>query len=165
MNRKGRAFKNPQKALLHALFVTALEGGVNHWSECVEYRWATDEDGRTEDLDGFRAVLHPPADTPSWGVWDDAKDKSPITVDRNVIKIGLDRWLEWMTTDLRNHVGGERNAESTWKWERDPHRPQNEYWDAFLADVQKARFDDADFDADLADTIVQLGLFNEVVFA
>ncbi len=42
--------------LLHALFTTALEGGIGYWSECEKYHWSTDG-GDTEDLRGFYAII------------------------------------------------------------------------------------------------------------
>jgi hypothetical protein len=46
---------DPSPRMLHDLFVTACEGGVNYWASFVEYRWSVD--GDEPDLDGFYAVL------------------------------------------------------------------------------------------------------------
>lgn len=41
------------KAALHGVFVTALEGGIGYWSCATEYHWSL-PDGE-DDLDGFYA--------------------------------------------------------------------------------------------------------------
>lgn len=156
-----------RKEVMHSLFVTALEGGIGYWSECSEYRWATDEDGRTEDWDGFRAVLHPAgadeADV-AWGMWDDQRDREPLIVDRDVIELGLKRFQEWMLTDKRNSVGAPVKKDMTDDWQGKPSRPENRYWSQFSFDWQFGKFDQIDFDALLADAIVQLGLFDELMY-
>lgn len=42
--------------LLHDVFVTACEGGVQYWAGVSDYHWSTG-DGTTEDLAGFGATL------------------------------------------------------------------------------------------------------------
>lgn len=157
-----------RKKLLLSLFTTAVEGGIGHWSECSEYSWMLNHDEPAEmpveDLDGFRAVLHPADPEEAWGVFDGGDDEQPLTVDKAVIERGLARWIEWMTTDRRNHVGGIVDADSSWKWQRESYSPTNSYWRQFASDAKFNRFEDIDFDADIADAVVQLGLFDEVVF-
>jgi hypothetical protein len=43
--------------LLHAIFTTALEGGIGYWSSCSKYRWSTDG-GQTVDYLSFHAEIH-----------------------------------------------------------------------------------------------------------
>ena len=45
------------RAMLHGIFTTAMEGGVNYWASVDGYRWSTG-DGETDDLDGFTADLY-----------------------------------------------------------------------------------------------------------
>lgn len=156
--------REKRAVLLHSLFTTALDGGIGYWAEVDQYRWATDEDGRTEDLAGFRAVIVPPESDSCWGALNGDDDGQPLTIDREVMERGLDRWLEWMTTDARDQVGAPVDPASTWPWRRQPWRPDNEYWARFADDVTQQRWDAADFDAGIADAVVQLGLFDETVF-
>lgn len=41
------------KAALHGVFVTALEGGIGYWSVCTKYHWSL-PDGE-DDVEGFYA--------------------------------------------------------------------------------------------------------------
>ena len=151
--------------LLHALFVTAVEGGINYWSQCTDYRWATDEDGRKEDFEGFSVVLYPAAGCKSWGLlFSDGNDREPLTVNKEVMERGLVRLGEWAFTDTRNGVGAPVGT-ATGEWSTWPRRLKNKYWTQFMLGVQLEKFADLDFDAGLADAIVQLGLFNELVYS
>lgn len=156
-----------RKRLLHGLFTTALEGGIGYWCACSEYRWMLNPDEPAEmpveDLDGFKAVLHPSPPEEFWMV-DGVDDEKPLTVDLAVMWLGLERWIEWMTTDLRNRLGGLVEPAAEQPWRRDPFRPASSYWRQFASDAKFNRLADADYDANLADAVVQLGLFNEVVF-
>lgn len=157
-----------RRQTLFDLFIAAMETGIGSWAELRQYHYSNWDLGRKEsvdDLDRFQAKLAPPTDQPGWGVWDGDQDKTELVVDRDVMSLGLDRWLDWLTGDTRNHVGGLVDPDSTWKWQREPYRPDNQYWRRFADDVQNGRWDDVDFDADIADMVVQLALFNEVVFA
>ena len=149
--------------LLHALFVAAVEGGVNYWAQCSEYRWATDESGRKEDFDGFSVVLHPVAGETEWGVFGDDQDKKPLIVNKEVMERGLTRLGEWSFTDARNCVGAPVVTENTGDFRCWPRRP-GEHLGWFMSQVQFQKFADLDFDAGIADVVVQLGLFNEVVY-
>lgn len=156
------AKEQARKVLLHGIFTTALEGGIGYWSSCSGYHWALDEDGREEDLDGFTVTLHPTEG--EWGVFDGDADKQPLTVDRAVIQRGLERYFERFTTDKRNRLGGPVQPDSDKAWLRDPFRITNEYRVEFHRAVTDGRYADVDYDADIADDIVQLGLFDSVVF-
>jgi hypothetical protein len=165
---KAEVEQEAQARLLHNLFMAAMEGGIEYWSSCSEYRWMLNHDVPAEmpvdDLDGFKAVLKPSPPEEFWGVFDGDDDEKPLTVDKDVMQLGLVRWQEWMTTDRRNVLGGLVEPDSASQWLRDPVQARNEYWKQFSRDVASGRFDAADYDADLADAVVQLGLFNKVVF-
>lgn len=148
--------------LLHTLFVAAVEGGINYWAQCSDYRWATDESGRKEDFEGFSVVLHPAAGETDWGVFSGDQDREPLTVNRGVMGLGLVRLGEWSFTDARNCVGAPVLTENTGDFRCWPRRA-GEHLDQFMAEVQGGNFD-LDFDAGIADVVVQLGLFNEVVY-
>jgi len=61
------------------LFQTALEGGINHWSQCSMYYWEAEYG--VEDLQGFRADVHP-VDS------EDDEDWDRMVIDRRVIARG-----------------------------------------------------------------------------
>lgn len=68
---------NARNELLHAIFTTAIEGGVNYWSECRSYRWSVDGTGNESDLIGFQAMLR-----------DSETGKEWLTVNRETISEG-----------------------------------------------------------------------------
>lgn len=109
---------------LFNVFVTALEGGINYWSECSEYRpWK--EDGKTENLDRFYAIIKDLED-----------EKQPIyLINAKIIKRGMRRLLEGTCT-----YGGQEypNARKLWG------RVMSEDYDAGDADnvVQAGLFGD-----------------------
>lgn len=45
--------------LLHGLFTTAIEGGINYWAEVDRYHWDSTPDDKTstDDLHGFYAQI------------------------------------------------------------------------------------------------------------
>jgi hypothetical protein len=148
--------------LLHTLFVAAVEGGINYWAQCSDYRWATDESGRKEDFEGFSVLLHPIPGETEWGVFSGDQDKKPVIVNKEVMDRGLTRLGEWAFTDARNCVGAPVLTENTGDFRCWPRRA-GEHLAEFMAEVQGEKFD-VDFDAAVADVVVQLGLFNEVVY-
>lgn len=62
--------------LLIDMFTTALEGGINYWSACIDYHWQND-DGE-EDYAGFRATII-----------DECDDDREYVIDRAVIIKGF----------------------------------------------------------------------------
>lgn len=148
--------KNPQrtvarKQFLHTVFTTALEGGIGYWSATEEYHWGTDGGAKVvDDLDEFYAILVPEED--EWGVGEafvaEEGKTQPITetqslrVDINVIERGSNML-----------VGKILEGEFT-----------NEYFKQFIA-AWLSNGDDGDYDATVADLVVQLGLFGEEVYA
>ena len=62
--------------LYHGLFVTALEGGIGYWSECVGYHWSN-ADG-SDDVGGFNALI----------IETDTDDDPEWVIDRAVIAKG-----------------------------------------------------------------------------
>ncbi|AVO21385.1 hypothetical protein SEA_CEPENS_78 [Mycobacterium phage Cepens] len=158
------ATRNEQKRreLVHALFTTAMEGGITYWADIDEYRWSVPgSEPQVEDVDGFVAKVLPSEG--EWGVFDD-EDKASLTIDRAVVERGLERWIEWLTTGKRNSLGAACEPGSDKEWRRDPYSPSGRYWRQFLGDLQAQNWDAVDYDADIADAIVQLGLFDKVVY-
>lgn len=115
---------------LHMIFTTALEGGINYWSECERYHWSVNDDGQTDDLDGFFADIIEIGD---------GDLRYPLRIDRTTIARGyyLAARTVWQTKIY-------------WSSERPP----------FILGPET----DWDFDAADADVIVQLGLFEEVIY-
>jgi hypothetical protein len=129
------AEKPEVKRLVHDVFVTALEGGINYWSDCDEYHWSRrDANGeRVEDLDGFYAMIR-----------EEGSDGS-LRVDRHVIERGLRLAV---TPEI---------AEKVFDY------ALQDVAVAFMTG-NKGLLDNLDFDAGTADCVVQLGLFGEVIY-
>jgi hypothetical protein len=125
--------------MLLNIFTTALEGGINYWSECNGYHWmisdgspAEDVEGYVEDYKGFYAnITNVVAE-------DEERYGKHYQINRNVVAKGYGL-----------ACGRHRNL-LNWSSERPPVvvGPETEW----------------DFDASDADMIVQLGLFEEVVY-
>lgn len=131
-----------RKQFLHDIFVCALEGGIGYWSQCSNYRWAK-PDG-SEDLDGFGA-----------DIIDIEDDDKAYRIDINVISRGVNKIAK---------------AQAPYWQPNGPERTQCadvEYLTGYCArTVRAASFenDASEIDADLADQIVQVGLFGKVVY-
>ena len=116
------------------VFTTALEGGIGYWSRCSLYHWSDDAGNQVRD---FKAEI---TETD-----DDEDRQTEWVIDRKVISQGIDR--------LYRYLRG-LSQEGT----------VNQYqWQA-IKDLYHAKYDDADYDADTADMIVQMGLFGELVY-
>lgn len=124
-----------RKEFLHGVFTTALEGGVGYWSQASTYRWSVNSDGKTEDLDGFIAVVHELNDDES------GYKKQGLTVNRAVIQKGIRRILD------RAEKCGVRD---------------DIY--ANIAAADRSNGDAGDIDSEVADCIVQAGLFGEIIY-
>lgn len=121
-------------AAYHTIFVTALEGGVNYWATCSEYRWSKrspDGVGRVDDVLGFKAVIHDEEDPGSPG----------LTVNRAVIAKGVGLFVKEYLTAVKMP-----------------------YFQQAATCLRYGKWDDLDVDADIADVIVQFGLFGEVFY-
>ena len=128
------------KNTLHTVFVTALEGGIGYWSQCSKYRWSKDG-GTTEDLDGFFALVRECGDD------DPDMSQPPLRIDREVVQRGITRFIE-KEFDARQ-TGYRRIRGLCARLDRGGGAAE----DALC-----------EIDASDADCIVQMGLFNEVVY-
>lgn len=120
--------------LLADIFTTAIEGGINYWSECSSYHWRN-PDG-TDDLRGFKADIN---DLYNLLDPDDDDSGQPHHVDRSTLVKGY----TLATTTHRDRI----------RWSCGEQPP------LVITDDT-----DWDYDAGDADVIVQLGLFGEVVY-
>jgi hypothetical protein len=146
-----------RELFLHEIFTTAMEGGIQHWAGLHGYHWSHDGNGEDPDVKGFRAVLVPHSDEGNWGIWDDPKkDKAPLVVDIDVIRRGVVLFKQYAKGEIDSQgkpVPAEQRVELA---------PAH-YWRQFLAS-ERTNGDDGDYDADVADWIVQFGLFGQGVF-
>jgi hypothetical protein len=136
-----------RKAFLHGVFTTALEGGIGYWSAATAYRWSkpTGRHGSSvEDLDGFYAVIRSNDEEDGWGV-KGIEDNAELRIDADVIARGL-------SLMRKRHSDGKLGSISG-----------HDYHKQWIA-ADRTNGDDGDYDADMADQVVQLGLFGEVVF-
>lgn len=126
---------------LFDIFTTALEGGVDYWSECEEYEWRR-ADG-SDDLIGFHASIR--ADRDEW----------LHEVDRLAIRRGLKLICEATAPFYDPNGAGTQCADVPFLDEADARAIQEATND----------LDAGDIDAHLADVIVQVGLFGEVRYS
>jgi hypothetical protein len=146
-----------RKRFLHSVFVNALEGGIGGWSECSTYRWSDGKGG--DDHDGFHAVIisseldEDDPDDNGWGV-----DGFPrkLRIDLAVIERGTRLFVRHCRGEIDTHGVGVPPAERR-------ELPDDHYWRQFLA-AEATHGREGDMDADVADNIVQFGLFEEVVY-
>lgn len=123
---------------VHNIFVTALEGGIDYWFVSKTYQWELGVGGGC-DLENFRAT----------GYCNDDEDPELLTIDKDVIVWGLLRIIGGDAT-----FGGKPLTED----------------DHLFKTVQAACEYDPEYgydvntvvDADIADCIVQVGLFGDV---
>jgi hypothetical protein len=132
--------RTPRDQFIHDLFVTAVEGGINYWSQTTDYHWhlplAEGEKALDKlDLRGFYAVIE---ETPE----DDTRTKHRIN--RAVIVRGLKLLASGEAT-----YGG---------------KPISPRMQARFAGIDRTNGDGEDYDASDADNVVQVGLFGDVVY-
>lgn len=156
-----------RKQFLHYMFTTALEGGIGYWSCAAEYHWSKNEPGVAsgpeqkrleEDLDGFYAILESSDD--DWGVQEafvsETGEVQAITetqslrVDIAVIERGWNLFVDKV-------IAATKSEDPKADFSRPYFRQAIVQW---LTDME-----DGDSDADVADLVVQLGLFGEVVYS
>jgi hypothetical protein len=128
--------KSALDQLLLDIFTTALEGGINYWSSCTNYHWiAESHDGRVTREDHMGFYADILLD-------DDAVDEGESAarrIDRSVLAKGY----RLATTTHRDKI----------HWSSGEKPP-----------LVVGPDTDWDFDADDADVIVQLGLFEDARF-
>ena len=124
----------PERKALHAIFVTALEGGIGYWSTATSYKWSN-EDG--DDLLGFHADIFETEE-----VDEDEEDAAIPTrridaqvVARGLIALATSKKGPFRDLCIRILLGGQTADDAL-----------------------------GECDADAADAIVQMGLFGEIVY-
>lgn len=128
-----------RKQFLADIFTTALEGGIGYWSFCIAYHWT--KDGRSGELDGFYADIT------------DCEDGKRHRIDSSVIKRGVELFVRYCNGEISGS-GDPGNGEPLLS---------GHYWNQFLT-AERTDGRDGDYDADVADSIVQFGLFGKVVY-
>ncbi len=150
-----------RKEFFHYMFTTALEGGIGYWSVAQAYHWSKlvgddQPKNRVEDLDGFYAILTPSEE--DWGVQEayvrgyyliPIDENEPLRVDLAVIERGWNLMLNKVIEATKSE---------------DPEAPFSRQYlrQAVIQWLTDCR--EGDSDADVADMVVQLGLFGEVVY-
>lgn len=124
---------------LHDLFVCAVEGGINYWAGVADYHWGNEdpETGKlVDDIDGFSATII------------DLDDEREYRLDADVLRRGLIECARSMPGDA-NYPGPDASSTALLMLVSD----------AFpMVDI------DVDYDAWIADAIVQVALLGSVVF-
>lgn len=139
-----------RKRLCHNIFTTAIEGGTNYWAARTAYHWrkadATDDMDTHDacDIDGFYADI---VETEDAEEGDDGNLKGKAhRIDLAVIDRGINA-----AANLTATFGGH------------PLNPKGRLH-AICYALNGPAADEVDFDADDADNIVQIGIFNDVVY-
>ena len=145
-----------RKQFLCDVFTTALEGGIGYWSSCSVYHWhdASSDDRLASDIDGFNAVIHPTESY--WGVWDDERDAAAMIIDITVMERGVRKFGRYCRGELDRH--GNPVPEENQVPLSDGH-----YWRQWLV-AEATNGEEGDYDADVADQIVQWGLFGKAIY-
>lgn len=139
--------------MLHSVFTTAIEGGLNYWAQVVDYHWCNADD--SDDYHGFYAEIAVEAtDCPTvlpgvvtnYGTatsfFAGTYDCIIMRIDRTVMQRG------WVLASTRSE------NENHHQWQCGNGRPPLVITDD----------DDWDYDACDADAIAQLGLFGTTIF-
>lgn len=161
-----------RKKFFHYMFTTAMEGGIGYWSMADEYHWCKKNAGEQtgpstytlhteDDLDGFYAIITSNED--DWGInyayisevgafaiMPEECQNQPLRIDIDVIERGWNMFMNKVIEATKSE------------------RPEQEFSNPYFrqAIVQYLTdMEDGDSDADVADLVVQLGLFREHVYA
>lgn len=132
------------------IFSTALEGGIGYWSRCKTYHWTNDQ-GMTEDLAGYHAEIYDveriieegPLPTGAIGSGRLQDERYALyRIERAIIAKGIEAFAS---------MYGKPDHDT--------------YFGRAARHLAQERWDHLDYDATIADAIVQMGLFGEVVYA
>ena len=156
-----------RKAFFHYMFTTAMEGGISYWANLEEYVYTKTEgpmfqgEGEVVDnLDGFYAILENSED--DWGVEEafvseaneegliQITETQSLRVDLKVMERGWYQFMEKVLAAVKSE---------------DPDAPFSRRYLRQAVVQYLTDMEDGDSDADVADLVVQLGLFNEVVYS
>lgn len=123
-----------QQQLLWDLFVTALEGGIGYWSEASSYHIWKRDPHRLDDVDGTDPDL-----TGFCAAITDIEQGGDFFITASIVLRGLRKF--------------QRGADGLGdRYDRPPQK------------LDPDAIDDWDFDAETADIVIQLGLFDQVVY-
>lgn len=134
-------FKDQQLAydkLMYYIFITAIEGGINYWCDVDTYKHS--DGSGNDDLNGFEAVVCEVEPVVS------SKGETKHTINRSTIEKGY-------------LLATESDSSETLHWSVET-PPSKNMFHKELVDLN----DLWDFDAGDADLIIQLALFNEIIF-
>ena len=147
-----------RKRFFNYMFTTAIEGGINSWAAVEEYQWWKPDQSGVEDLDNFYAILESSED--DWGISRayvaeqdatmDITETQSLRVDLKVMERGWYQFMEKVLAAVKSE---------------DPDAPFSRRYLRQAVVQYLTDMEDGDSDADVADLVVQLGLFNEVVYS
>lgn len=145
-----------RKQFLHDVFVTAIEGGINYWATVEDYHWTNgDEDSLDrKDIDGFYATVYEMADEDGEGSPSGRAVRwcpyyvngELLRIDANVIARGIRLFID----EVKGEGGGEK-------------LPYDHYWWQFV-EANDTNGRDGDYDAIVAEQVVQYGLFGKAIY-
>jgi hypothetical protein len=164
-----------RKRFFHYMFITALEGGIGYWSEVDIYHWHIKDDpsvagSLADDIDNFYASIV--SNVGDWGVeaayqpgtnpmlvhkifaanseMKAISGDTSLRIDIDVIERGWNLFMNKVLAAVRSE---DHKAPFSRKYFR-------QAIIQYLTDMEEG-----DSDADVADLVVQLGLFGEHVYA
>ncbi|SHZ40104.1 Uncharacterised protein [Mycobacteroides abscessus subsp. abscessus] len=152
-----------RKTFLHCVFTTAIEGGIQHWARVHMYHWGNRSGKQVEDdLDGFYAVIRSAEadidddeNNTGWGIAG-LEHEHTLRIDLNVVDRGTSLFARYCRGEINSH-GIDVPEE-----QRKP-LADDAYWRQFLA-AEATHGQEGDYDALVADNIVQFGLFGKLVY-
>lgn len=159
-----------RKRFLHMMFTTAMEGGIGYWSVAENYHWqhknvnpsaSWDSSPHQDDINGFYAVIEPNegewgvgvayiAETGGFELMTEECQQQPLRIDIGIMERGVNLLVDKV-------IEAAKSEDSDVGFSRKYLRQFVIQW---LTDTEEG-----DSDADVADFVVQLGLFGEVVYA
>lgn len=149
-----------RKKFLLGVFNTAIEGGINYWATIDDYHWTNATGDQNvfdhEDLDGFFATVYELAEGNTEDVETiELEDRLgyPYLVKAKPHRINIDvvaRGVRLFTDMVKGKDGGEK-------------LPYSDYWWQFV-EANDTNGVKGDYDAIVADQIVQFGLFGKTIY-
>lgn len=137
------------------IFVAALEGGIQYWATRTTYEpfandvWDATIESAEEDW-GVATAYQPDHEKADDKGWIDIEENTPLVVDAKVVEHG---WNDFMDRVIHAAKTEDRNASCS-----------RDYFKQAV--IQYLTYgEDGDHDADVADIVVQLGLFGEIVYS
>lgn len=131
-----------RRRFLHGIFTTAIEGGINYWAQTSAYHWS---DNGSDDINGFYA-----------DITECEEGDTNLRIDLDTMARGVQLFVKYCRGEITTQ--GEPVPEADQQ-----EIPEGHYWREFLV-AEQTQGRDGDYDAGVADEIVQFGLFGKSIY-